>query len=407
MMMCAFEHSSYRPIHSLRAEGCIGLALACVAVLSGCERPGAPASETLLEVSELKVFQSDSLLHDVRDVYIDAGGTIWVLDAYPPFVHHLDSAGRVTTSFGVRGPGPKELQQPWNFVVPNPAGDQVEIWDAAGRRVVRFDTAGTYLGQTHLEVNSGPVMMAFRSESLGEPINVLRVPGGYAADIYDGQVSRTSDLWKGKVLFLGTDGEPNRPVMPFGSPADLEAQGGTMQVFAAAPLWTVCPNGTTQILNPRTGAIRVLAGDNAAVEEISVEVPPKPITEADIRRYVAMRVERSARDEGFDTTTAEARNAIRATFDDLKTQLPRDAPPVRLRCDAVNRIWIELFSTEWDARGYGGGWLVLDGDGQQYVKFPPRFHALSFGQQAIAGIAVGEYGEHYPAVVQYPTSLLR
>lgn len=49
--------------------------------------------------------------------------------------------------------------------------------------------------------------------------------------------------------------------------------------------------------------------------------------------------------------------------------------------------------------------MVLDGDDSRIVRFPPRFHALYFGRNFIAGVMVDELEVETPVVFQYPEAL--
>ena len=76
----------------------------------------------------------------------------------------------------------------------------------------------------------------------------------------------------------------------------------------------------------------------------------------------------------LDTAGPDTRRLIERTVADLLGQLPRIAPFTRLRCDGANRIWLQLFGTDPDPRGFGRRWIVVDGQSQRVVEFPSRFN---------------------------------
>jgi hypothetical protein len=394
--------------HNPRPLSCFvwaGLVVALVGCEGGKSFPG--RSDTVIDVSDALELTSDSLLYDIRDAYIDRKNQIWILSEFPPFVHVFSSEGRVRRIFGSQGPGPGELRMPWHFVTASDSSEYVGIWDGGRRQIVRFNDNGDYLGYLPVEVSSGPVVLPFRSISFGEPGKVAGLPSGYVVDSYNGQVMRTMDLWKGRVSFVDRSGRATGKALAFADLVDAVPTGPKDQVFSAVPLWTVCQDGTTHILNPDSSRIHVLTPDGTLSEAQQVEIPSIPLTEEDIRRYVSLRLTIVAREERVDTSSPETRRVVESTVRDLKAQLPRNAPLVRIRCDEVNRIWIELFATNWDARGYSGKWMVLDGDKRFFVRFPPRFHALYFGRQAVAGAAVTDLDVEIPAVFRYPSTLTR
>jgi hypothetical protein len=112
-------------------------------------------------------------------------------------------------------------------------------------------------------------------------------------------------------------------------------------------------------------------------------------------------------DQVADTASPEARREIEATLRVLLVQLPRRAPPVRMRCDAHGRLWIETFDTREDPREYGDTWLVLHEELLLPVKFPPRFVPRHFGRDRIAGILSDSLDVASVAWASYPRPLAR
>jgi hypothetical protein len=358
----------------------------------------------VVDAADALQLSSDTLLYDVRDVHIDGKNQVWVLSEIPPFVHVFYRNGALRSVFGLQGQGPGELRMPWNFVSDGHSSEYVAVWDGAARRLIRFSDAGAYLGSVPIEIESGPVLLSFRSYSFGEPVRVERGHGGYVVDTYDGQITRAMDLWRGRLVFLDENGQPTGTTAVFADLLEAIPSSREEQIFRSVPLWSACPDGTTHILNPDSARVRTIGVDGKTTD-YPIRIPTQPLTEDDIRRYVTLRLALIAREERVDTSSADVKRAVESTVRDLKAQLPRNGPPVRLRCDAASRLWIELFATDWDARGYSGKWLVVSGSQRHVVRFPPRFHALHFGHELVAGFVVNDLGVETPAVFPYPPPL--
>lgn len=156
----------------------------------------------------------------------------------------------------------------------------------------------------------------------------------------------SQDLWKGRLVFLDNSGSNTLATIRY---ADLNPgaapRAGGEDVFRAVPLWTTCANGDTYLLNP--DSLQILRVSPDGIEDrLQAPLPIRPITPEDIRRYVALKLRITAHEEGRDTAGPEVRRMVEATIRDLTEQMPKDAPPVRMRCDQRNRLWIELFGTD-------------------------------------------------------------
>lgn len=123
------------------------------------------------------------------------------------------------------------------------------------------------------------------------------------------------------------------------------------QVFDAVPLWSACPDGRIAVLNPDSSELRWYDARGAFNGPQDLAFSRPEVTEADIRRYVSLRVAMLASGTDLDTAGPDTRRLIERTVADLLGQLPRIAPFTRLRCDGANRIWLQLFGTDPDPRG--------------------------------------------------------
>jgi hypothetical protein len=75
---------------------------------------------------------------------------------------------------------------------------------------------------------------------------------------------------------------------------------------------------------------------------------------------------------------------------------------VGLECDEQGRVWVQLFSTDFDARGYGSHWVVTDGEVGHVVEFPRGFQPLRFARGRALGYWVDDLGVQWPAIVSVP-----
>lgn len=73
---------------------------------------------------------------------VAADGTIFIVDGTIPVVRVFGADGRYRRSFGRRGRGPGEFQQPYRIVVQD---SLLVVYDRALGRLGRFDTAGSHL----------------------------------------------------------------------------------------------------------------------------------------------------------------------------------------------------------------------------------------------------------------------
>ena len=372
---------------------------------AGCDRPVAETRENLLAVPAVQPVTADSLLHDVLDVRLDETGRLWVLSASPPFIRLFDAEGMIRQVFGNHGGGPGELLSPRNFLSPTPEMPGIWIWDPGSRHVVRYSERGEYRGQTSLHVQTGLVLAGFTRWSFGEPVRPESVAGGFVIDVY-GQVVRSRDLWGGRLLRLDSIGEISSDLVTFADLSGRTPTSGMDQVFDAVPLWSACPDGRIAVLNPDSSELRWYDARGAFDGRQDLAFSRPEVTEADIRHYVSLRVAVLASETDLDTAGPDTRRLIERTVADLLGQLPRIAPFTRLRCDGANRIWLQLFGTDPDPRGFGRSWIVVDGQSQRVVEFPSRFQPLHFGRRSAAGVLRDGFDVETPAVARYPSELV-
>jgi hypothetical protein len=379
-------------------------ALLPIAIASACGSRDV-ARDTALEdgTAEIAVLHSDSLFEAV-DAFVASNGHIWVLSRYEPFVHVFDKDGSFIRAFGRHGQGPNELRAPHNFAGEVSDSNIVEIWDGGRRQVVRLTPDGEMVGTIDLPVGEGHILGDFRRVFFGEPGQALRVADGYVLDTYEKHVRVPNDVWPGSLTFSGSSGETRGAVLLADPPRD-RSNTPVFEIYEPIPLWSVCPDGRVAILNPPGMEVRWSDARGTILTRDTLRIEDVQITEKDIERYVRLRLSALGRDanQPIDTSSPAARRQTAQTVADLVTYLPRTAPPVRARCDAYNRLWIQQFATESDARGYGAHWLLLEASSNTTeVRFSRGFVPLHFGRGMIVGIHTDSLDAARAAYATYP-----
>jgi hypothetical protein len=83
-----------------------------------------------------------------RFLDIDSKGNIYIVDRVSASVKKFDKEGRFLESFGRDGQGPGEMRFPYMIIILN---DILFVYDPGGRRLVKFDTAGHFLGNLSIQ----------------------------------------------------------------------------------------------------------------------------------------------------------------------------------------------------------------------------------------------------------------
>ncbi len=89
--------------------------------------------------------QGEYALDQVRQVVVDDGGTMYVLDPRASHIKVFDASGKYLRTIGRKGQGPGELEYPTTMSLIGPRGELAVILQLRG--VVFFKTDGTFLRQ--------------------------------------------------------------------------------------------------------------------------------------------------------------------------------------------------------------------------------------------------------------------
>ena len=386
-------------------------ALAIAVLLVGCsqsEPPEFQAPGHAYAAGPVRLLPSDSILHDIRDAWEDDAGRIWFLSGYAPYLHLYGEDGRHMRCFGVSVVGPGELRAPWYVVGASRRPGTVEVWDIGARRINRYDTAGSFLAEVHLERMSGPVMSGYREGEFGEPLRLVAMDDGYALEVYREQFSTSWHLWRGVLLKLDSLGTVMDTISVHARLADsLPSKGPS--VLGAGPLWTPC-GPDAAILQPERKELLRLSQSGELLGRRTVDLPAVALTREDISRHVENQMDREAREEGIDRSSPGLVRFAQRVIVQVLASAPELAPPVRIRCDPADGVWVQTFSTRTDPRGYGPLWLRASWYGEEedvdWVRFPDGFQPLHFGEERVVGISTDSLGVQVPAWVPFPAELI-
>jgi hypothetical protein len=372
--------------------------------VTGCARndePTAIVADHVVTDADISVFEPDTLLHGIRDVAISEGGTVWVLSRFEPFLWAFSQRGDLLFHTAGYGEGPGELKNPWYLEVTAVADSQiVKVWDVGKRRFERFGLDGTYLGGTTLSTSVGIVVAGVREGSYAEPLRFAAFDDVTVLEVYDGVVSDAAGLWNGRLVSVGPDGSFGASLVDF---SDLQGDQeiDLPDVFPPAPLWSGCGGSSLAVLNPLTNTV-VRIHEDGTEERTGLNLVQVPVMDEDVERFVAHSVELEARERGVDGGSPGFVQLVKRAVLERISSAPEVAPPVRVRCDVAGRLWIQLFGTRDDPRGFGRYWQVVAGERTEVVQFPRRFQPLHFGSDHIAGFLEDEFGVQSVAVVPMP-----
>lgn len=388
---------------------CIGLGVSVLGlvVTMSCGRADSEPARLVADVvaGDLRSVETGSALHDIRDITYDPDGRIWILSGFDPFVHVINMETNVVSRFGSRGRGPGELRVPWYFVDRGEAAAP-KVWDVGNRKLLEYDLEGGTVSELQVEANLGIVIAGYRETQFGKPLKVAELDSVLIVQAFDDVVARSGHLWSGALIRLTAAGASSDTVLRFSTLNGRQA-GEEYSVFEPAPLWAACANGTVAVLDPDTDQIGFFDATGSQADRWSLDLPDISVLRSDVEAFIRHDMDAEIREQGGgpDLESAEGVRFLRAAVTTFVASSPERAPAVGLECDDKGRVWVQLFSTERDARGYGRYWVVNDGIRSLIVEFPPGFQGVRFLRGTALGYAVDGMGVQSPAVVVLPEGL--
>lgn len=334
-----------------------------------------------------QVFETDSVLHDIRDIGVGPTGEIWVLSGFEPFVYRYSPDGKLLHRFGAKGKGPGEIRNPWRIVLTDDPGAPVEVWDVGNRKLVTFSAEGEQVAEKRVELPPTPVRGDLRHLSYGEATKLRRLGSGYVLQNEPGGLNHPIDFVTSQLVRLHPSGAVSDTIIDFRTRfADRIQSVGPATTFVPVPLWTTCPDGRLVVLDPfQPGILSFAPGTRNASAE-PVDVPPEPVTDKDVLRHLdyAIRLELG----GVEPAPGELDRVVQRAFRSQRRDFAKTAPPaVDMLCDSDSRVWLEKFATDTDPVGFGRDWTrIAAGGSLTMVRFPAGFRPRVIAGDRAVGI---------------------
>lgn len=268
----------------------------------------------------------------------DRHGDVFVLDVNGGRVLAYDSTGKFHASYGRKGNGPGELQQP--FALRVGAADTVWVLEPMSRRLTGFPVAG-----------GDPRVMVLSTSILAGPPLATR-PDGFIMQGFNMPVF-------GKAGGVSNDGAPVIPLLRVDRPATVidtlwsapapeqqlvqSKSGNAIMVTVVTPefqpqfRWALLAAGGVVLAEDDSYTLRLLASDGREVLRVARDMPPRPTTDAD-RQAARERVRASASRARIGGRKAPE-EMIRARLERM-TFAPTIPRITGIVVDPQNRIWV-------------------------------------------------------------------
>lgn len=342
-----------------------------------------------IDLADLDSFEANDRLHNVRDLAVARDGHVWAVGGLEPFLHRYSPDGSLVESTGRAGGGPGELRYPQGLSIDG-AG-HLEVWDQGRRQLLYFTGAGEYAGRyATLELGTAPVLADLELLSYGRG-RILRPWGdGYLLQEPTDQVSSTRGVSQSVLLVLAETGEVVDTLVDF---RDLSAPAHDVlagaREFVPIPLWTVCPSGHAAVLDPYRSRLIWFADGSSESRTDSIDIPVRPVTDEDIRRWLVHSLELETTQQGIRMDSAQQAQLLTRILESGRGRFGTSTPPaVAMLCDSEDRLWLQQFGTGDDPRGFGREWIVFrSGRTEARYRFPPRFQPFIIRDGRALGVS--------------------
>ena len=246
--------------------------------------------ERIIELTELRPFETDEALNGVRSLAVDAKGDVWVLASTEPYVHHYDSTGKLVASFGRAGQGPGELQPSHEILAPTESDSHVVVWSASSGTLTRYERDGTPADRVGPVLITRSVPTIVERLSFARAIPMARWREGFLLQDQrrrDGPgLESTMSLANAALVVLDSVGTQTDTLIEFRQLTGVSRPGATVMDLGPLPLWTVCPNGAAVVVDPYGMRLRWFDRDGRAGHSDTLPLDAPPITDADIERWL-------------------------------------------------------------------------------------------------------------------------
>jgi hypothetical protein len=284
------------------------------------------------------------------------------------------------------------------------------VWDAGNRRISVFNRYGR-ASNVPVSRSRGQVYAEIENHSYGKPLEMARFGDNYVLMDHSDGLHVTADYLRSELLRINRNGEVVDTLVDFQREfADsLAVLGREVNYLTPIPLWATCPDGELALLDPFTRTLRWYGPDGTVSGAEALPNPVRELTEEEKEAFLKRRFEVQWRenypDEPDSTIIA---NSVEDFMLRHWDQFSPSAPPaVAMMCRGGRELWLQEFSTEHHALGFGVRWLVhMPGRVDRvYVQFPEGFRPVRFVGDRVYGVARAEQGVDVVAYVSVPETI--
>lgn len=370
-----------------------GAWIAGLVTLVGCGPPstGADVDTQDIERAVIEVIHPELQFTGVRDLVL-AEDALWVLDGAPPYLTRVSLTDGADIQFGRNGQGPGEFRNP-RSIQPAIGTDHsgVHVWDPGNGRVSRFGAQGALLDSEPLSNENGIRARGdIRDVSFVDPFRVRNSRFGFVSAFFPKRVDRSSDISSGSLRIVDRQLQPGPELIRF---ADHVAMtGSSLREWASVPLWDAC-EGTVVLWSPASSRVLWLSSKGRVEEEVSVQVPLRPVTLEDIETYLR-QMARLELGPGFEKARIDYLRMAR----DNRDRFSENQPSVTdIRCESTENAWLRLFDTSHDPLGRSQTWIRVSRSGSsRRFTFHYEFKPSVFSNQGVFGLIEGADGSQRP-----------
>lgn len=280
-------------------------------------------------------------LHGVTHSQLLPNGTFAIVSSLGRQVPIFTPDGRHLRTIGRSGEGPGEYRSPWQVF--SHGADSLVVVDIY-RSISVFDTAGRF-GRRF--VPGGLV-----GESQGAPLGRFG-DGTFLFQLYHNEIQRPPGLQRGKVELVRFSME-GAHLQSFGFYEEQTYRVGSTQRHIFGPWGKFGPAGTAFWYGPGDRFdIRLVDLEGVTTRMVRLDLPPRPVTDADVDGFRDRLLERSkgTREERFAQEMAE-------NIEAADVFPPHD----ELLVDDLGNLWVQEFQP-WDLR-VPRTWHVFDPNGR-------------------------------------------
>ncbi len=317
-----------------------------------------------------------------------ATGQIAVIGTTEPFLHVLDSLGAPLFVGVRRGGGLAEFQTPWAVAAAQTSGEFAVV-DVRSRGLRLVDAAGRVRPASPITLSRATILADVDRLTYGAVRATATTDAGHVVGDVSGQLTGTRGHRSLVVTHQRTD-DVIDTLRTFGADsAYAELEDGPGDFFAPIPLWASCSASLLVIFDPERDSLTWIDPAGATVASRATGFASRPVTDADIERYLLHLFALEARNANVHVADADLRGMVVQRFAGSRSMFAVTAPPgTALVCTASGWAWLNDFDTANDARGYAQTWNGFDQAGGARLTLRVRdvFRPVTIDDRQAIGI---------------------